>query len=169
MADFFLMNVSKEQNQCARRQPLRCPVGLCVQYVHLSKWATYAIVCVSATMARRVMSHGLVRQGDVRMRLRCCGATCGCVYAAMARRATAFTPLACNVWVRSRPWRATSECVHALGVQRCDSEIAAEGNKKNCDSDLNIDKEFRFYNFCLNVKTSTHVAQFLAHASQNFR
>jgi len=31
--------------------------------------------------------------------------------------------------MRSCPWRATLECVHALGVQRRDSEIAAEGFK----------------------------------------
>ena len=55
---------------------------------------------------------------DVRMRLRCYGATGHCVHALGVQRLIAFTPLACNVWVRSRPWRATSECVHALGVQR---------------------------------------------------
>jgi len=52
------------------------------------------------------------------MRLRGYGATGHCVHALGVQRLIAFTPLACNVWVRSRPWRVTSECVHALGVQR---------------------------------------------------
>ena len=69
----------------------------CVRYVHLLKWATYAIVCVSASMARRVMSHGLVRQGDVQMRLRCYGSTGHCVHALGVQRLISFTPLACNV------------------------------------------------------------------------
>ena len=41
--------------------------------------------------------HGLVRQGGVRMRLRCCGATCVCIHTLGVQRLNAFTPLACNV------------------------------------------------------------------------
>ena len=68
-ADFVLMNVSEKK--CAL---LRCPVGLCVQYVRLSRCA---IGCVYAAMARRAICHDLVR--ELRMRLRCQGVTCECV------------------------------------------------------------------------------------------
>jgi len=89
------------KKQCASRQPLRCPVGLRVQYVHIWKCATYAIGCVYAAMEQRTMRHNLSVR-DLRMRLHCQGVTCECV-----------DDLARDVRMHPRCYGTTCGCVYA--------------------------------------------------------